>query len=73
MEKIYNEETVKMINELVENGLKALNEFETFDQEKWNNLQEDTDLFKLSWKTKIKNANTFYKNILLKKYKEGEV
>ena len=34
MEKIYNEETVKMINELVENGLKALNEFETFDQEK---------------------------------------
>lgn len=36
---------------------------ETFDQEKWNNLQEDTDLFKLSWKIKLKDQNTFYKNI----------
>lgn len=33
MEKVYNEETVKMIDELVQKGLKALEKFETLDQE----------------------------------------
>ena len=33
MEKVYNEETVKLIDELVQKGLKALEKFETLDQE----------------------------------------
>ena len=38
-----------------------------FNSDKWNELQRETNFFKLDWKSNVSNEeNTFYKTIICK-------